>query len=244
VGAAADGALVRCVDVARTYGRGAPALVAVHAVSCEIAPQDSIALTGPSGCGKSTLLHLLAGLEPPTVGTVSWPVTGHSPWGRPAEVGVVFQGPSLLPHLDVVDNVAFPLVLDGMAAEEARERALGGLDRLGLTALARALPDTLSGGQSQRVAIARVLVARPALVLADEPTGQLDQATGALVIDVLLDAVADVGAAVVVTTHDPRVAARLSRTWRMSEGTLHDDARAATGRSPAAASSRLVEGVR
>lgn len=218
-----DESLARCVDVARTYGAGPRALVAVHGVTCTITATDSIALVGPSGCGKSTLLHLLAGLEVPTVGAVTWPATGHSPWGRPTEVGVVFQGLSLLPYLDVVENVAFPLILDGLSAIAARDQAMAGLDLLGLAGLARALPDTLSGGQAQRVAIARVLVARPALILADEPTGQLDGATGAHVIDVLLQAVADVGAAVLVTTHDPRVAARFERTWRMADGRILGD---------------------
>ena len=217
--------LVRCAGVARTFGAGAGAVVAVSGVSCSVVSGQSTALVGPSGCGKSTLLHLLAGLEHPTVGAVTWPSTGHSPWGRPREVGVVFQGPSLLAHLDVTENVALPLLLDGSSPTDARDRARESLDALGLGGLAHALPDTLSGGQAQRVAIARVLGARPQLVLADEPTGQLDGATGAHVVDVLLEAVARAGAAVVVTTHDPRVARRFDQVWRMSGGRLldHDD---------------------
>lgn len=215
-----DAPLAQCAAASHTFGTGAGAVVAVAGVSCRVLPGQSTALVGPSGCGKSTLLHLLAGLETPTAGSVTWPATGHTPWGRPAEVGVVFQSPSLLPHLDVTENVELPLVLDGWPLAQARERARESLRLLGLSELAAALPDTLSGGQAQRVAIARVLGARPRLVLADEPTGQLDGTTGAHVIDVLLHAVQQVGAAVVVSTHDPRVADRFGEVWRMSEGHL------------------------
>ena len=221
--------LVRCTDVARTYGSGSAAVVAVTGVSCAVRPGQSTALVGPSGCGKSTLLHLMAGLESPTAGTITWPETGHTPWGRPTEVGVVFQGPSLLPHLDATENVALPLVLDGHPASDALARAREALELLELTRLGAALPDTLSGGQAQRVAIARVLAARPRLVLADEPTGQLDGATGDHVIEVLLRAVAQVGAAVVVSTHDPRIAERFRQQWRMGGGQLVAGRRAADG---------------
>ncbi len=222
--------VVRCTDLARTYGSGPGSVVAVAGVSCAVLPGQSTALVGPSGCGKSTLLHLFAGLETATGGSVDWPGTGHSPWGRPTEVGVVFQSPSLLPHLDVLENVALPLVLDGWSAADARARAGASLDLLDLGRLSRALPDALSGGQAQRIAIARVLAARPRLVLADEPTGQLDGTTGAHVIEVLLRAVDRAGAAVMVTTHDPRVAARFGGVWRMSEGRLLDSPDRATDR--------------
>jgi ABC-type lipoprotein export system ATPase subunit len=238
--AAPDIALVRCAGVARTYGTGPGAVVAVTGATCAVLPGQSTALVGPSGCGKSTLLHLLAGLEYPTVGTVTWPSTGHSPWGRPREVGVVFQGPSLLPHLDVTENVALPLVLDGVPAAAARDRARESLDDLALGGLADALPDTLSGGQAQRVAIARVLATRPRLVLADEPTGQLDGATGSHVVDVLLEAVARAGAAVVVSTHDPRVAQRFGQVWRMSGGQLRDRAEAVGPPGAAGPAGRLL----
>lgn len=212
--------LVRCAGVARTFGAGAGAVVAVSGVSCSVVSGQSTALVGPSGCGKSTLLHLLAGLEHPTVGAVTWPSTGHSPWGRPREVGVVFQGPSLLAHLDVTENVALPLLLDGSSPTDARDRARESLDALGLGGLAHALPDTLSGGQAQRVAIARVLASAPELILADEPTGQLDHQAAALVIDVLLRASEEIGAALVISTHDPLIAHRLPEQWTMRDGAM------------------------
>lgn len=217
---AEDSVLVRCVGVARTFGSAEAAVVAVHGVSCEILPGQRVALTGPSGSGKSTLLHLLAGLDEPTVGRLQWPGLGGRAHLRPGPVAVVFQGPSLLEPLDVVENVALPLLLAGVSEREARASALEALDRLGLRALGAKLADELSGGQAQRVAVARVLAGRPRLVFADEPTGQLDHQTAAGVIDALLDAATALGAALVVTTHDPLVAAQLPECWHMADGAL------------------------
>ncbi|MFJ7244316.1 ABC transporter ATP-binding protein [Kitasatospora sp. NPDC098652] len=194
----------------------------MHGTSCRVHAGDRIAITGPSGSGKSTLLHLMAGLEQPTRGRVTWP---HLPGGASdlaREIGVVFQGPSLIPALDVAENTQLPLDLAGLPQAQARARAEAALARVGVTDLARKLPEELSGGQAQRVAIARVLALRPSLILADEPTGQLDQATGQHVIDVLLAAAHDTGAALVVTTHDEAVAARLPIRWRMHDGRLLD----------------------
>jgi putative ABC transport system ATP-binding protein len=132
----------------------------------------------------------------------------------------VFQVPSLLPMLDVADNVALPLLLSGVDAEQARPRALMALERLELADLAGAAPEELSGGQAQRVALARVLAAEPRLVLADEPTGQLDRRTARHVVDVLLETVDALGAALVVSTHDPAVADRLAERWPMVDGRL------------------------
>jgi len=217
----ADGSvLASCRDAACTYGRGRAAVVAVHGATCDVRAGDRIAVTGPSGSGKSTLLYLLAGLVRPTVGTVTWPAIGPVEALRPGPVGVVFQGPSLLPPLDVIENVALPMLLLGADAGQARERATALLGDLGLEGLARQLPDELSGGQAQRVAIARALVTRPRLVLADEPTGQLDHDSAATVIDILLGATADRGTALVVTTHDPRVADRLVARWTLADGRL------------------------
>lgn len=228
--------LVSAVDVSLTYGSGAQAVVAVHRATCEVMAGQRIALVGASGSGKSTLLHLFAGLERPTLGTVTWPALGGRPLGWPRSVGVVFQGPSLIPALDVVENVALPLVLNGEADDVARERAQQALEQLGITALGAALPDELSGGQAQRVAVARVLASRPRLVLADEPTGQLDRITADTVVEVLLKAVADLGAALVVATHDGRVADRLDDVWHMSDGRLH--LRAPAPQKPLAAGER------
>ncbi|MGI9033192.1 MAG: ABC transporter ATP-binding protein [Acidimicrobiales bacterium] len=212
--------LVRCVGVARTYGTGPNAVVAVHGVNCEIVAGQRVALTGPSGSGKSTLVHLFAGLDAPTVGTLSWPALGGPDELRPGPVGVVFQGPSLLAPLDVMENVALPLILAGSSEAQARAGAAEALDHLGLRALGAKLPEELSGGQAQRVAVARVLAGRPRLVLADEPTGQLDHPTAAGVIDALLKTTAALRAGLVVTTHDPLVAKRLPQRWHMADGAL------------------------
>jgi ABC-type lipoprotein export system ATPase subunit len=194
--------------------------VAVSQVDCLIRSDARLALMGPSGSGKSTLLHMMAGLVPSTSGRVSWPAFGSNPAGTPGQVGVVFQGPSLIPSLDALGNVAFPLVLGGIADSEAELRAIEALDDLELGWMANKLPDELSGGQAQRVAIARVLATRPRLIIADEPTGQLDRETGRHVIDVLFDAADRLGAALVVSTHDPDVAERLPERWQMDDGRL------------------------
>src|SRR5207302_2370793 len=134
-------------------------------------------------------------------------------------VGLVFQGPSLMPALDAVENVALPLLLAGERYEEAEQDALEALDRLDVTGVARKLPEELSAGQAQRVAVARALAGRPLLLLADEPTGQLDHATANIVVAALL-AAANAGAALVLSTHDERVASRLSRRWTIAGGRL------------------------
>jgi putative ABC transport system ATP-binding protein len=210
-------ALVTCQGLARSYGKGANALVAVHSVTCELRPGDQVAITGPSGSGKTTLLHLLAGLDRPTAGRISWPALDDRLRGR---IGVVFQGPSLLPPLNVVENVALPLLIAGLGDAEARERALAALAATGLAGLAAALPEELSGGQAQRVAVARVLAAEPRLIIADEPTAQLDSDHARRVVDLLSEVAFRLDAALVIATHDPLVAARLPRTWTMSDGDL------------------------
>jgi ABC-type lipoprotein export system ATPase subunit len=212
--------LVRCIDVARTYGSGRAAVVAVHGVSCEVNAGEGIAIVGPSGSGKSTLLHLMAGLDDPTTGAISWPALGDRSALRPRLVGVVFQGPSLLAPLDVEENVALPLVLGGTDPALAAEAARIALARLGLDDVAGSLPEELSGGQAQRAAVARVLAARPRLILADEPTGQLDHVTGARVMDALLATASETDAALVVSTHDAAVAERLGRQWQIADGKL------------------------
>ena len=212
--------LVRCTGVARTYGAGTAATVALQATDCEVVAGARIALVGPSGSGKSTLLHLMAGLDEPTVGTVEWPAIGARAALRPGPVAVVFQGPSLLPPLSVVENVALPLVLAGRGDEDARREARLALDLLDLLELAEKLPEEISGGQAQRVAVARALAGEPRLILADEPTGQLDRANGAAVVEVLLAAADHSGAALVISTHDPTVADRLDERWAMHSGLL------------------------
>ncbi|MGW7486330.1 ABC transporter ATP-binding protein [Streptomyces sp. NPDC054786] len=215
--------LVRCENVARTYGRGPGAVVAVHGLNCCVPPGARIAVVGPSGSGKSTMLHLMAGLDQPTTGRVCHPALDGGPGDTGSfarYIGVVFQGPSLLPPLTAAENVALPLQIDGVPEDEADGRARAALASLELEALAQRLPDELSAGQAQRVAVARVLARRPRLVLADEPTGQLDRETGRQVLSVLLGAAARLRAAVLVTTHDPRIARELEVRWYMTDGRL------------------------
>ena len=212
--------LVRCTDLTRTYGSGTAAVHALRGVSCTLRPGMRVALTGPSGSGKSTLMHLLAGLDTPTSGTLTWPGLDGSPAGRPGLVSVVFQGPSLLPPLDVTENIALPLLLAGCPERQARERATAALHDVGLDELAARLPEELSGGQAQRVAVARALAAGPRVILADEPTGQLDSAHAAEVAGLLLDAAARLNAALVLSTHDLTIADRLPQRWRMDNGVM------------------------
>ena len=217
--------LVVTDHAARTYGSGRAAVVALHDTSCVVDAGEAIAIVGPSGSGKTTLLHLLAGLDGPTVGQVTWPALGGHPRSlRPGTVAVVFQGPSLLPALDALENVALPLLLAGEDERVARRAAAAALDALGLTEVTRLLPEELSGGQAQRVATARALAAAPQLLIADEPTGQLDHASANAVMDTMLRAVQATGAAVVVATHDAAVAARFDARWEMDDGTLRTEA--------------------
>jgi putative ABC transport system ATP-binding protein len=209
--------LVVVTAVSKTFGSGESAVVAVHGVSGSVPAGARIAITGASGSGKSTLVHILAGLEHPTHGTVAWP--GLISGGRPGrQIGLVFQGPSLLPPLTVLENVALPLVISGVLEAEAQDRAHSALRTLDIDQLSAKLPDEISGGQSQRVAVARALAIAPPLILADEPTGQLDQGTAAHVLDVLLAAADQLGAALVVSTHDPAVVQRLGTRWLMRDG--------------------------
>lgn len=228
--------LIDCQDAALTFGRGPNAVVAVHGAELRIHAGDRLAIVGPSGSGKSSLLHLLAGLEQSTSGTVTWPgLTG------PRDIGLVFQGDSLIPALDVVENTALSLVLDGVPEGRAREAALGALAVVGAADLADRLPEEISGGQAQRVATARVLAQAPRVVLADEPTGRLDQATGGRVLDALLTVASETGAALVVTTHDPAVAARLTERYTMRDGRLTSADRVDADRVDADTAHRLGE---
>jgi len=212
--------LARCDGAARTFGDGRTAVVALQPTTCRIWPGARIALTGRSGSGKSTLLHLLAGLDEPSLGTVSWPALGPRSALRPGRVGMVFQGPSLLPALSVAENVALPLLLAGRSEAEAIAGAGAALARLGLADLSAKLPEEISGGQAQRVAVARALTGAPALLLADEPTGQLDHDNAAAVVDVLDEAARHSGAALVLATHDDEMAERLPEHWVMRDGRI------------------------
>jgi len=220
VAPAASRTLAAAEGASRTYGSGASAVRALTSATCSIAPAARIAVVGASGSGKSTLLHLLAGLDAPTTGRVTWPALGLHQRLRPTHIGVVFQAPSLLAPLSVLENVELPLLLSHATPHAAHAAALVALDKLGLTNLAGKLPQEISGGQAQRVALARVLAHRPRLILADEPTGQLDQRTAQHVFDELLHALDGTPTALVVATHDPHVAERMPSLWRMDHGVL------------------------
>lgn len=244
VSAGAGEPLVQCLDAARTYGTGPSAVVAVHGANCTVHAGARIAVVGPSGSGKSTLIHLMAALDRPTAGRVTHPGLAlgsrtNATWNGdtrvgagkrqsgngsdilPArEIGVVFQGPSLLPPLTAVENVALPLLIDGVDGTEATERAFEALYGLDLGPIATKLPDEMSAGQAQRVAVARMLARGPRLILADEPTGRLDRATTRQVLNALLDAAETLGAAVIVATHDARIAGALEERWYMADGRL------------------------
>lgn len=211
--------LVEANGITRHFQLGGKLIEALRPASFQVLPGDRIALVGPSGSGKSTLLNLIADLDVPSAGHLSWPGLGPSGTLRPGKIGMVFQASSLLPMLNLTENVALPLLLEGHT-QEAREQALHALDAVGLGSLADKLPEELSGGQAQRVGLARALVGQPKLILADEPTGQLDHATAQHIFDVLLATLENTETALIVATHDPAIAARLHSLWPISHGTL------------------------
>jgi putative ABC transport system ATP-binding protein/lipoprotein-releasing system ATP-binding protein len=195
-------------------------MVALESATCIVKPGDRIALVGPSGSGKSTLLQLLGGLETPTSGTLTWPLLGDLRNLRPMNIGFIFQTQSLIPSLSVVENVELPLLLAEMTPNHARFRALETLSLIKLEHLANKLPEELSGGQAQRVAVSRVMACRPKLILADEPTGQLDYFTAKHLLDVLLSALDHANTALILATHDMKIAQRLDTLWLMKQGKL------------------------
>jgi putative ABC transport system ATP-binding protein len=218
-------AAVEAEDVSREYQLGGVAVPALRGVSLTIPAGDYLAILGPSGSGKSTLMHLLGGLDRPTGGTLRIAGRDVTKLGatelarlRNETIGFVFQSFHLLPRTTAVDNVALPLVYAGVRAGERRRRAEEMLRRVGLGHRLKHRPNQLSGGEQQRVAIARALVTGPSLLLADEPTGNLDSATGAEVLGLLEALNRESGVAVVLVTHDQDVAARAARQIRMRDG--------------------------
>lgn len=201
--------------------------LALDHVNLQLHRGESVAVMGPSGSGKSTLLHALAGIITPTGGTVTYrgvnlgslPDEERTKLRRSA-FGFVFQSGQLLPELPAIENIALPMMLDGVSYRQATDTAMLWLERLGLRALAAQRPGEMSGGQMQRIAIARALAVKPAVVFADEPTGALDQTTGREVMSILMQAAHDNGSAVVVVTHDANVATFCSRTVTMRDGML------------------------
>jgi putative ABC transport system ATP-binding protein len=214
---------VESVVVRHTAAHGPVA--ALDGVSFTVDAGASVAVVGPSGCGKSTLLGVLGGLALPTAGTIriggeeisALPERRRAEFRR-AHVGFVYQADNLLPFLTVAENVGLQLALDPAAADA--DRSLELLDRLGLADEAHRLPDHLSGGQRQRAAVARAVVHRPEVILADEPTGALDAANAAGVVDLLLEVQRDIGATLVVVTHDEGAAGRMDRRIGLRDGRL------------------------
>jgi len=227
-----DGTLVlRARGLRKEYGRDAGLVRAVDGVDLEVAPGETLAVMGPSGCGKSTLLYLLGGLDRPTGGEI-W-LAGRRvdqmseralARRRRDAIGFVFQAFHLMDELTAVENVELPALLAGRSPRAARQRATGLLEQVGLADRAKFLPTALSGGQRQRVAIARALVADPLVVLADEPTGNLDSAA-ALDVLRLFDQLHQAGQTLVIVTHDTRIAATADRMISMRDGAFIDETR-------------------
>jgi ABC-type lipoprotein export system ATPase subunit len=215
-----DNPVVRGENAQKIYGIGEHAVIALGGATFEIPDGSRIALVGASGSGKTTLLHLVAGLDSPTSGIVQWPALGKRQQLRPRLVTMAFQGRSLIPSLTVVENVALPLLIAGEREPEALKSAWEMLERLALTEVGYHLPEEVSGGQSQRAAIARALVIRPRLFLADEPTGQQDSVGSRQLMASLLDYVEEIGATLVVATHDKAVADLLPTRWSIEHGHL------------------------
>jgi ABC-type lipoprotein export system ATPase subunit len=213
-------AYVELRGVTREFERGGTTLQALADVSCSVSAGDRIAIVGPSGSGKSTLLQLMAGLDDPTRGTLSWPALGAREALRPKNVALVTQAPSLLPTLSIEENVALPLLLASVPRTDAMVAARAILHWFELDDLAGKLPEEVSGGQAQRVGFARALATRPRLVLADEPTGYLDHATADRFLQRVMRALVS-DAALVIATHDPMVAERMATRWPMDHGSLH-----------------------
>jgi ABC-type lipoprotein export system ATPase subunit len=208
--------LAVATDLWRCFQRERSVVSAVQGCSFRIDAGETVAIMGPSGCGKTTLLNLIAALDRPSSGRIEWPGLGPPDTLRPERIGVVFQSANLMPALTAVENVELPILLSN--GGEAEARALTALATFGVEALAAKLPEELSGGQAERVAVARAVAANPQLIVADEPTGQLDQAGGAMLINRLLAWGQQSGSAVVIATHDERVAAKMNHVWRMRHG--------------------------
>jgi len=235
LGATASLTILRAEHLEKTFGgssAGAASVAALDKVDLAVEQGEFVAITGASGSGKSTLLHLLGGIARPTAGSVLLEGVDLASLDddalarlRRRRIGFVFQRYNLLPELSLVENVALPLVLDGMANALAEKAARAALETVGLSHRAEHRPDELSGGEQQRGAIARALVAEPAIVLADEPTGALDSVNSRRVIDLLMRLAADHRQTVILVTHDPGIAAAAGRTILMRDGRIEADQR-------------------
>jgi putative ABC transport system ATP-binding protein len=222
--------LVQTQNLTKIYGSGATAVTALDHINITINDGEFVAIMGPSGCGKSTLLHLLGGLDTPSKGTVL--IDGASITEMPDDqltelrrrkIGFVFQFYNLIPVLTAAENAALPVTLDGVGPAEAAAKAGEWLARFGLGERLSSRPDQLSGGQQQRVAIARALVAEPSLILADEPTGNLDTRAGDEIASLLRNVSKQYNRTIVMVTHDPRIAAYADRIIFLKDGVVVDE---------------------
>jgi ABC-type lipoprotein export system ATPase subunit len=217
--------LLEAGELTRTYRDGRELRRSLDGISLAIAVGEVVAVVGPSGSGKTTLLHLLAGLDAPDEGWVR--VTGVD-WTtlegdaratfRRKKIGFIPQGYALLPQATAAENVEVPLLLDGVDQGSRVERVAEALERVGMTAHGAKIPDQLSGGEQQRVAVARAVINQPVLILADEPTASLDSVTATTVVDLLLACAGDAGAGILLATHDPAVADRTDRIVMLHSG--------------------------
>lgn len=221
-------------NVVKSYVNGEVTVQAVRGITCGILASELTAIVGPSGCGKSTLLSLFGALDTPTSGQVfvgGVDIASLSDYDRTLlrrqKIGFVFQAYNLMPTLTALENAALPLELDGVSQKEAQERARTGLEQVGLGRRVDHLPSMLSGGEQQRVAVARALVNKPTLLLADEPTGNLDSEGSQQVLRMLRNMVVDFGQTVVMVTHDNDIAAAADRILRMRDGMIAEDVRPA-----------------
>ncbi len=224
--------IVTCRAVSKVFGSGALEVRALDRIDLELLPGDFATLAGPSGSGKTTLLNMIGALDHPTSGEI-WiegePITGLGQEAlselRLRKIGFVFQAYNLIPVLSARENIEFVLELQGMAASGRRARAEALLKQVGLEGLGHRRPAALSGGQQQRVAVARALVSNPAIVLADEPTANLDSKTTAELVDLMQALNAEYGTTFVIGTHDPRVIDRSRRHIEMEDGRISSDTR-------------------
>ncbi len=219
--------MLQVTSVTKVYRQGSREVYALRGVDLRIDPGEMIAVMGPSGSGKSTLLHLLGGLDRPTSGQICFEGKDLGRLNdleltrlRRRRIGFVFQFFNLLPSLTAAENVALPLLLDGLVKRDAHLRAIASLERLGVVERANHFPEEMSGGEMQRVAIARALVTQPTTLLCDEPTGNLDSANAAEVLRVLRDLAGPGGCTVVLITHDDDAAGYGNRIVRLRDGRI------------------------
>jgi putative ABC transport system ATP-binding protein len=217
--------MIRMQNVEKVYRTERVETLALQNINLDVAPGEFVSVMGPSGCGKSTLLNLIGLLDAPSSGDLALDGETVQKWGdrktagfRNEKLGFVFQSFHLVPDLKVIDNVEIPLLYRKMSGSERRRLAKDALDRVGLTSRINHFPTQLSGGQQQRVAIARAIVGRPRILLADEPTGNLDSSTGGEIMGILHDLNKSDGTTIVMVTHDDRIAHRTDRIVRLFDG--------------------------